>query len=94
MHYRIDGSNQVIVPNRPVKTVNGRHVKARVWVNYVSPFEYVLVADFFRHADAKKTHSFTEAELTDVINGAYQARAWIRKHQRRQRLLSFVRSWF
>jgi hypothetical protein len=94
MHNRKDGYSQIVVPNRPVKTATGRYVTARVWVNFITPLDYDLVADFYRLSDGAKTPSMDEAELEDMVKQGNRVLKYLRDEKRRKHWAKFLSDWF
>jgi hypothetical protein len=94
MRQQKDGVSQIVVPNRPETVARGQFVTARVWVNFLTPLTYELVADFYRHSDREKTYSVNERELEDVIKQGTRVLAYIRKDKRRKLWASFLSNLF
>lgn len=80
-------------PQQPAKVFEYGDVVTKVWVNHRAPGHVTWNVQQVRVYSAPKgrgeAHSFRPDDLRNVIRGAYQARRWIRKNERRFRLLGW-----
>ena len=80
-------------PVQPAKVFVYGDVLTKVWVNHRAPgnvtWNVQQVRAYRFPKGTGEAHSFRPDDLRDVIRGAYQARRWIRKNERRFRLLGW-----
>lgn len=80
-------------PSQPAKVFTCGEIKTKVWVNH-HPFGQLTwsIQQFrvYRGPQGQmEARSLRSEDLSDAMRGAYQAERWIRKNERRHRLLGW-----
>jgi hypothetical protein len=80
-------------PTRPAETFRYGNVRTKVWANYTTPGQLSWSIQQLRVYQGPKgemeARSFQPGDLLAAMRGAESARRWIKKHERRYRLLGW-----